>query len=122
MEKLLELMSKRKWVKHCLRLNVAQPEDIKMSRSIKAAKIYSNVLNKREKEPELYDVIKEVAPEWWGDETQITLNKDLVCKRRNDHGYKEHSCVLWLGNFTGEALNFDDGTKVEGTGVWRKIK
>ena len=59
MEKVLELMSKRKLVKHCLRLNVAQPQDIKMSRSIKAAKIYSNVLNKRGKEPELYDAIKE---------------------------------------------------------------
>ena len=121
MEKLLELMSKRKWVKHCLRLNVAQPEDIKMSGSIKAAKIYSNVLNKREKEPELYDAIKEVAPEWRGDETQITLNKDLVCKRHRDHGNKEHSYILWLGDFTGGALNFDDGTKVEGKEAWHKI-
>ena len=70
MDKLLDLVSKRKWQKHCLKLNVAQPEDIKMSGSIKATKIYSNVLNKREKEPELYDAIKELAPEWWGDETQ----------------------------------------------------
>ena len=121
MDKLLDLMSKRKWQKHCLRLNVAQPEDIKMSGSIKAAKIYSNVLNKREKEPELYDAIKELAPEWWGDDTQITLNKDLVCKRHKDHGNKEHSYILWLGDFTGGALNFDDGTKVEGKGVWHKI-
>ena len=122
MEKLLELVSKRKWVKHCLRLNVAQPEDIKMSGSIKAAKIYSNVLNKREKELELYDAIREVVPEWWGDETQITLNKGLVCKRHKDHGNKEHSYILWLGDFTGGALNFDDGTKVGGKGVWHKIK
>ncbi len=41
------------------------------------AKIYPNVLNKREKEPELYDAIKEVAPEWWGEDAQVTLNKDL---------------------------------------------
>ena len=121
MEKLQELMDKRKWVKHCLRLNVAQPEDIKMSGSIKAAKIYSNVLNKRDREPELYDAIKELAPEWWGEDTQITLNKDLVCKRHKDHGNKEHSYILWLGDFTGGALNFDDGTKVEGKGVWHKI-
>ena len=78
MEKLQELMAKCKWVKHCLRLNLAQPEDVRMTGSVKVAKIYSNVLNKREKEPELYDAIKEVTPEWWGEDTQITLNKDLV--------------------------------------------
>jgi len=121
MEKVEELMANRKWRKHCLRVNVAQPEDIAMTGSIKVAKIYSNLLNKREKEPELYDAIKEVAPEWWGDDTQITLNKDLVCKRHRDHGNKEHSWILWLGDFTGGALNFDDGTKVEGKGVWHKI-
>ena len=121
MDKLLDLTSKRKWQKHCLRLNIAQPEDIKMSGSIRAAKIYSSVLNKREKEPELYDAIKEVAPEWWSGETRITLNKDLVYKRHKDHGNKGHSYILWLGDFTGGALSFDDGTKVEGKGVWRKI-
>ena len=53
---------------------------------------------------------------------QITLNKDLVCKRHRDHANKEHSWILWLGDFTGGALNFDDGTKVEGVGVWHEIK
>ena len=56
-----------------------------------------------------------------GDDAQITLNKDLACKRHKDHGNKEHSYILWLGDFTGGALNFDDGTKVEGKGVWHKI-
>jgi hypothetical protein len=44
-----------------------------------------------------------------------------VCKRHRDHANKEHSWILWLGDFTGGALNFDDGTKVEGRGVWHKI-
>ena len=57
MDKVLELMSKRKWQKHCLRVNVAQPEDIKITGSVKVAKIYSNVLNNREKEPELFRLI-----------------------------------------------------------------
>ena len=35
---------------------------------------------KREKEPELYDAIKAVAPEWWDDETRMILNKDLWLK------------------------------------------
>ena len=70
-----ELMMKRKWIKCCLRANVAQPEDIKIYGTIRVAKIYSNVLNVREKEPELYDAIKAVAPEWWGDDTQATLTR-----------------------------------------------
>ena len=31
MDKVEELMSKRKWQKHCLRVNVAQPEDLIMT-------------------------------------------------------------------------------------------
>ena len=49
MDKVLDLLSQRKWQKHCLRTNAAQPEDIRIMGSVKVAKIYSNVLNKREK-------------------------------------------------------------------------
>ena len=55
---------------------------------MKVAKTYSNVVNKRAKEPVLYDAIKEAAPEWWDEDAQITLNKDLMCKRHKDHGNK----------------------------------
>ncbi len=74
-----------------------------------------------EKEPELYDAIKEVASEWRGDDIQITLNKDLVRKRHRGHAKKERSWIMWLGDFTGGALNFDDGGKVEGKREWHKI-
>ncbi len=92
-----------------------------MTRKVKVDKICSNVLNSRGKEPELYDVINGVAPEWWGDDTQNILNKDFVCKRNRDHANKELYWILWPGDFTGEALNFDDGAQVKGTGVRRKI-
>ena len=124
MDRVEELLGKRRWNKHCLRANIAKKEDIVCygkEGSIKVAKVASNVLNNREKEPELYDAIKAVAPEWWDDETQITLNKDVMCQRHRDHANKEHSWILWLGDFTGGALLFDDGTRVEGKGVWHKI-
>ena len=47
-----ELLNKRKWAKRCLRANVAQPEDIVVYGKISVAVIYSNVLNKREREKE----------------------------------------------------------------------
>ena len=121
MDKVEELLTKRKWARRCLRTNVLQPEDIITYGIVTLALIYSNVLNKREKELELHDAIKEIAPEWWGEETQITLNKDLVCKRHRDSCNKEHSWILWLGNFAGGALLFDDGAKVEGAREWHKI-
>ena len=62
-----------------------------------------------------------MAPDWWDEETQITLNKDLTCKRHRDRGKKEHSWMMWLGDFAGGALNFDDGAKVEGKREWHKI-
>ncbi len=71
-ETLKELMSKRKWVKSRPQANVAQPEDVVMRGTVRVAKIYSNVLNDRENEPELYDAIKNIAPDWWDDDTQIT--------------------------------------------------
>jgi hypothetical protein len=76
MDVLEELMSKRKWEKRCHRANVAQPEVIVTRGIVKVAKIYSNVLNKRAEETVLYDPIKEVAPEWWDEETQSTLTKE----------------------------------------------
>jgi hypothetical protein len=56
-----------------------------------------------------------------GDESQITLNKDLVCKRHRDHASKKNSGIMRLGDFTGGALNFDDGVKVEGKREWDLI-
>ncbi len=41
--------------------------------------------------------------------------------RHKDHGNNEHSWVLWLGDFTGGALNLYDGAKVEGKREWHKI-
>ena len=79
-----------------MRTNCAAPEDIVMTGKIKFATIYSNLLWQREKEPELYDAIKGIAPEWWDDETRIILNKDLATKRHKD-GNKGHSWLVWLG-------------------------
>jgi hypothetical protein len=108
-----ESISKRKWDNGRLRANASQPEDIVTCATVKVAKMYLNVLNKMVTDPVLYAAIKEVAPEWWVAETQITLNKYVTCKRHRDHGSEEH-WILRLGDFAGGALNFDDGAKIEG--------
>ena len=121
MERVEELMAKRKWVKHCLRTNCAAPEDCMMTGKIKVAKIYSNLLWQREKEPELYDAIQSIAPKWWGGDTRSILNKDSFAKRHTD-GNQGHSWCLCLGDFApGGGLNFGDGCKIEGKCQWFNI-
>ena len=118
MDKLTELLAKRKWEKRCLRTNIAAPEDIRQSGKVRVALVASNCV-KKEKEPKLYEAIREAAPEWWED-VRITVNKDVVAQRHRD-GNAGYSWILWLGDFTGGELNFDDGTRIEKKGVWHKI-
>ena len=48
---------------------------------------------------------------WFPDELQFF----------EEGGNKGHSYVLWLGDFTGGALLFDDGTRLEEKYKWHKI-
>ena len=78
MDKVEELLAKRRWVKDCLRLNIAQPEQIiarGKNNKFKVALVQSNLLGK--KEHELREAIRYIAPEWWDDETQVILNKNV---------------------------------------------
>jgi hypothetical protein len=120
MEKVAQLLDARRWAKTCLRTNIATPDDIEVRGKVRVAHLKSNVL-KRDKEPALYDAIKEIAPEWWGEETRITLNKDVVCQRHKD-GNEGHSWMLWLGDYTqGGELHFEDGAVIKEKGVWHKF-
>ena len=118
MDKVEELLRSRKWSKDCLRDNIAQPEQIVTRGKVKIALVKSNVL--RKDEHELREAIRFIAPEWWDEETQVTLNHNVQCKRHKDSN-KEHSWIIFLGDFTGGALCFDDGTRIEEQYKWHKI-
>jgi hypothetical protein len=63
---------------------------------------------------------KRIAPEWWGDDTKITVNRNVTCKRHRD-GNDGLSWISWLGDFTGGAVVFDDGTRIEEKHTWHQI-
>ena len=116
-----EMLNKRRWAKDCLRANIAEPHQITyrgVKKNVKIALVQSEGLPK--KETELRGLIESIAPEWWGDETKVLLNKNVTCKRHRD-GNDGHSYILWLGDYTGGALLFDDGTKLDEKYVWHKI-
>ena len=114
-----EMLNKRRWAKDCLRVNIAEPDKIIQRGKIKIAMIQSEVLH--QKEAKLWEAIKAIAPEWWGDEeTQVLLNKNVTCKKHTD-GNNSYSYILWLGDFSGGALLFEDGTRLEQHHVWHKV-
>ena len=122
MDKVEELLRSRKWANDCLRVNIAQPDQIVTrgtSGKFKVAKVRSNLL--RENEQELREAIKVIAPEWWDDETQVILNHNVQCKRHKDSSNMEHSWIIFMGDFTGGALCCDDGARFEEQYKWHKF-
>ena len=120
MDRVEELLRKRKWCNTCLRANIAESDAIKQRGQLKVAYLRSNVV-KADKEPALYEAIRDIAPEWWDDETRITVNQDVCCKRHHD-GNTGHSWMLWLGDYTsGGQLHLDDGSVIDGKRKWHKF-
>ncbi len=122
MEIVEKLLEARRWQGHCLRSNIVSPEDIVLHKKTKIALVENNSPQPKKSkiDRELVKAIEDIAPEWWGEETRICINRNVQCKRHKD-GNKGHSYILWLGDFTGGALLFDDGTKVEEKHQWHRI-
>ena len=113
------LLASRRWVNQCLRVNIVTPEKIKQYPSMKVAICESNLLQL--KETQLRDSIKAIAPQWWGDDdTRVTLNRNVCCERHKDSN-KAHSWIMFLGDFVGGALVFDDGVRVDEKYTWHRI-
>ena len=113
------LMARRNWRNMRLRANIVPKEKIEMYKKTKLALVESNALGKSERL--LREAIQLTAPEWYGDETKFCLNRNVQCKKHKDGGNRDHSYVLFLGDFTGGALLSEDGTRIEEKYKWHKI-
>jgi len=113
------LMARRNWRNMCLRANIVPKEKIEMWKKTRLALVESNALGKSERL--LREAIQLIAPEWWGDETKFALNRNVQCEKHRGSGNRDHSYVLFLGDFTGGALLFEDGTRIEEKYKWHKI-
>lgn len=112
------LLTHRTWRTYCLRVNICTPDQIEHYKRIKIAHVESNALGKSERL--LRRAINDIAPEWFGDDTKVCLNRNVKCEKHKD-GNVGHSWILWLGDFTGGALCFDDGTRIEEKYKWHQI-
>ena len=120
MELVEQLMINRKWRNCCLRANIVTPEKIQMWKSTKLALVESNSPTKSLHDRKLKAAIAAIAPEWWDDATRICLNRNVQCERHRD-GNKGYSYVLFLGDFEGGELIFEDGTELKQKYTWHKI-
>ena len=100
MDTLEFLLANRRWAPVCLRANVASPELLEMRGKVKRARVESNKLGSRSSDKLIEKAIEGIAPEWWGEETQVIVNRNLTCKRHWDRN-DGHSWILWLGDFVG---------------------
>ena len=114
------LLCKRYWAPICLRSNIARPEDIEIFKKTKRVHLESNVCDGSPTDKLLREAVQAIAPEWWGDETKIVVNRNVQCARHVD-GNEGHSWVMWFGDFTGGELVFDNGDVLTEKRVWHKI-
>ncbi len=81
MEIVEKLMESRKWQSRCLRSNIVSPEEIYLHKKTKLALVESNSPQpqKYKIDRELVQSIEAIAPEWWGEETRICINRNAQC-------------------------------------------
>ena len=111
-EKLVEIedcLSKLSWATRCPGTNIDPANMIQQQNNCKVALCENNKLRmKQRKDLHIRDLIESIAPEWWGDDTKIITNRDVKRERHRD-GNDGLSWIIWLGDFIGGALVFDDG-------------
>lgn len=120
MELVENLMATRRWRNTCLRANIVPEDKIQQWGKVKLALCESNSPMKSLHDKALVEAIKAIAPEWWGDKTRICLNRNVKCEKHRD-GNRGFSYILFLGDFTGGALLFEDGTRLEEKYKWHRI-
>ena len=98
------LLRNRRWDPTCLRVNIAKPDQIELRKKTKRVRLESNVCSGATTDRLLRKAIEAIAPEWWDDETQVVLNRNVQCARHIDSN-DGHSWILWLGDTTRAALS-----------------
>ena len=105
------LLRNRTWSKTCLRLNIAKPAEVATgSTGFQRVLLQSELVHQTTKQDQLLrQAISGIAPEWWEDETCITVNKNVVCQPHVDGNNTDYSYICFLGDFDGGALVIETG-------------
>jgi hypothetical protein len=105
------ILRNRRWVKDCRRTNIVTKDKIAHRKSFKIAQAESNVV--RQNEALLLKAIQMSCPEWFGDHTEVTVNRNVKCEPHIDKNNDGYSYFMLLGTFTGGAMVMAGGTRCD---------
>lgn len=123
MDRLLELLQTHKWVKSRLRYNIVPPEDrvVQEYNGRKGTYLRKGIKSQSLASGQLFDHIMSMAPERPEGNWLVTINENIQCYPHKDRGNVGHSYILFLGDFSGGELCFEDGTIVSEPRCWHEI-
>ena len=125
MDQLLTALRTHRWGKTQLRYNIVPPED-RQTKAYKSGRIMTTIKrgirSQSLKSGELYELIMSMAPtdrphgDW-----RVTINKNIQCYPHRDRGNVGRSYILFMGDYTGGELCFENGTVVSERDTWHEI-
>ena len=124
MDQLLSALRTHKWGKTQLRYNIVPPEarETKVYGSgNKMTTIRKGIPSQSLKSGPLYDLILSLAPVRPSGDWRVTINKNIQCYPHKDKGNVGMSYILFVGDFTGGDLCFEDGKVVSEKNTWHEI-
>ena len=124
MGELLSALRTHKWQKTQLRYNIVPPEDreTKVYKSgNKMTTIKKGVYSQSLKSGILYELIIALAPKRPDGDWRITINKNTQCYPHQDRGNLGTSYIMFLGDYEGGDLCFENGRIVSERDKWHEI-
>ena len=124
MDQLLAALRTHKWGKTHLRYNIVPPGDRETKvygSGNKMTTIKKGVLSQSLKSGPLYELIMSLAPARPDGDWRVTINKNVQCYPHKDRGNVGTSYILFLGEFEGGELCFEDGTVIAEQNTWHEI-
>ena len=121
---MLAALQAHKWGKTQLRYNIVAPQDrvTKVYKSgHKMTTIKKGIHSQSLKQGPLFDLILSLAPDRPDGDWRIAMNKNIQCYPHRDRGNVGTSYILFLGDYAGGDLCFEDGTLVSDRNRWHEI-
>ena len=115
MDSLLELLQKHKFRGSCRRLNIAKGEPTqkaKNGQSFLVTPVMSDCVTKGP----IFDACQEQNPNF--EFTHLAVNHNVTCTPHRDGRNRGESRILFLGDFKGGDLHFEDSITFNETGRW----
>ena len=109
------LVLEHKWWPNKRRINIGG--EVRHYGEKRKCYLVKGVFSNPVKEGRILELVQSMLPD--ANITELCLNKNVECTPHKDKANTGASYVLFLGEFTGGALVFENGERFEERGVWQ---